>query len=70
MRACRLHRDLYSAHVVEKAVAVYARFAEIVVRDEEHHRVVSVTAKSPARERTIALELANYALGLTQQEGG
>jgi hypothetical protein len=56
--------------VVEKAVAVYARFAEIVVRDEEHHRVVSVTAKSPARERTIALELANYALGLTQQEGG
>jgi hypothetical protein len=70
VRECRLHRDLYDARVVEGAVAVYARFAEITVRDEAHHRVVSVSAKTPARERKIALELANYALGLTQKEGG
>lgn len=69
MRECRLHKDIYSAEAVAGAVEVYTRFAEITVGDEGEHRVVRVAGKTPARERKVALELANYALGLTRQQG-
>lgn len=69
MRECRFHKDIYEASAVAGAVEVYARFAEITVSDEGHHRVVRVTAKTPARERKVALELTNYALGLTRKQG-
>ncbi len=69
MRECRFHKDIYEAAAVTGAVEVYARFAEITVTEEGHHRVVRVTAKTPARERKVALELANYALGLTRKHG-
>lgn len=67
MRECRFHKDIYDASSVAGAVEVYNRFADITVRDEGEHRVVSVGAKTPARERKVALELANYALGLTRK---
>lgn len=69
MRECRFHKDIYEATAVTGAVEVYARFAEITVSEEGHHRVVRITAKTPARERKIALELTNYALGLTRKHG-
>ena len=69
MRECRFHRDIYDAKAVDGAVEVYARFAVITAADEGEHRVVRVSAKTPARERKIALELANYALGLTRRQG-
>ena len=65
----RFHRDLYPAAAVDGAVKVYERFARFEVTDEGDHRVVRLTAKKPERERMIALELGNYALGLTRREG-
>ena len=65
----RFHRELYPAAAVDGAVQVFARFAQFEVVDEGAHRVVRITAKRPDRERKIALELGNYALGLTRREG-
>jgi hypothetical protein len=64
----RFHRDLYPTAAVDGAVAVYARFARFEVAEEGDYRVVRVTAKKPERERMVALELGNYALGLTRRE--
>lgn len=66
----RFHRKIYSAAAVDGAVKTYARFAVVEVIDEENHRVVRITGKKPERERRIADELANYALGLTRQTAG
>jgi len=64
----RFHRDLYPTAAVDGAVQVYERFARFEVVDEGDHHVVRITAKRPERERMIALELGNYALGLTRKE--
>ena len=64
----RFHRDLYPAAALASAVKVYERFARFEVADEGEHQVVRITAKKPERERLIALELGNYALGLTRKE--
>jgi hypothetical protein len=61
----RLHRDLYEAAAVEAAVGVYAPHATIERADEPAAWVVRISAASPARERRVAGELGNYALGLT-----
>ena len=66
MRECRFHRELYPQKAVDDAMAIYARYADLAVSDQGEHRVVTVSGKSPARERKIAYELANYALGLTR----
>lgn len=66
----RFHHRIYPASAVDGAVKTYARFATLEVLDEENHRVVRVTAKKPERERRVANELANYALGLTRQTAG
>jgi hypothetical protein len=63
--ALRLHRDLYAAAAVDKAVAVYAPHATIDRREEGAHWVLEIASKSPERERRVAGELGNYALGLT-----
>lgn len=64
----RFHRALYDARAVEGAVQVLARFASFRVTEEGEHHVVQVTAKTPARERRVAHELCNHALGLTRKE--
>lgn len=64
----RFHRELYPTAAVDGAVAVFARFARFEVAEEGDYRVVRITAKRPEREPKIALELGNYALGLTRQE--
>jgi hypothetical protein len=63
----RLHRDLYGASAVDEAFAVYAPHGELARKDEPSHWVVEVTARSPERERRIAGQLGNYALGLTSK---
>lgn len=64
----RFHRDIYPAEALQGAMKVYERFARFEVLDDGDHRVVRVTAKQPERERKIAQELGNYALGLTRRE--
>lgn len=65
----RFHRDLYPSTAVDGAVKMFERFARFEVADEGDYRVVRVSAKRPERERKVALELGNYALGLTRQGG-
>jgi hypothetical protein len=68
--ALRLHRALYRGVCVDEAVQALDRFATMERADEETHWVVRLTSASPERERRLAGELANRALGLTVQRGG
>jgi hypothetical protein len=61
----RLHRDLYAGVAVDAAMGVYAPHATLERHDTPPYWVVEITARSPERERRIAGELGNYALGLT-----
>ena len=65
MKVLRLRRELYAAQAVEQAVGVYAPHGTLARRDDASHWVVEITARTPERERRIAGELGNYALGLT-----
>ena len=66
----RLHRELYDAAALEAALQIYAPHAEIELGDDGPHRVVRVRAASPERERRVAGELGNYALGMTMRGRG
>jgi hypothetical protein len=68
MKAVRFHQNLYRGPALDEALAVYARFASFGRSEEAPYWCVNVTAESPARERRIAGELANYALGLTVKQ--
>lgn len=59
------HRELYAGEAVDEAAKLYEPYATIERVAEEHRWVVRVTAEAPARERRIANELANFALGIT-----
>jgi hypothetical protein len=61
----RFHRTLYRGTAVDEAIKVYTSYATLEPLEEGDHWVVRVSSTSPARERRIARELANYALGLT-----
>ena len=65
MTALRLHRELYQGAAVDEALVIYAPHATFVRKDEPSHWVLEITARSPERERRVAGELGNYALGLT-----
>lgn len=65
MTEVRLHRSLYRAAAVDEAVQVYAPYATLEQVEDGDHRVVRVASTTHARERRVARELANYALGLT-----
>jgi hypothetical protein len=65
MRELRLRRALYRAAAVEEAVGIYATYATLERCDDEGHWGVRISGPSAERERRIAGELANYALGLT-----
>ena len=69
MRELRLHREIYAGAAVDAALQVYAKYGRFERAEEAAHWVVRVSAKTPARERRVALELANYALGLTRRAG-
>ncbi len=65
MTELRLHRTLYRSAAVDAALQVYGSYATLEQLEEGDHWVVRVSSTSPARERRVARELANYALGLT-----
>ena len=70
MTELRLHRDLYPERRPSiGAIGVYAPHATIE-RARRAARTGSSRspARSPERERRVAGELANYALGLTAKE--
>jgi hypothetical protein len=66
----RFHRELYRGTAVDEAVKVLAPHGDFQLREEPAHWVVEVTGATPERERRIAGELGNYALGLTVKAGG
>jgi hypothetical protein len=61
----RLHRSLYEGTAVDEAAKIYGPYASLELIEEAEHWLVRVGAASPERERRVAGELANYALGLT-----
>ncbi len=64
----RLHRDLYRGEAVDEAMKTYGTFATFERVDPApgiDYWTVRVTASSPGRERKVAGEVANCALGLT-----
>ncbi len=70
MRELRFHRELYEGQCVDEAIKVYAPYAAITPLEEDTHWVVRIESSSPARERKIGDEMANYALGLTIRSRG
>ena len=62
----RFHRDLYRGESVDAAAKTLAPYATTIDRAEEpSHWVLRVTAATPERERRVAGEIANRALGIT-----
>lgn len=61
----RFHREVYPGEAVDEALQVFARHGAFERAEEPSHWVVRVTARRPERERALAGELGNYALGLT-----
>lgn len=68
----RLARSLYAGSAVDEAARVFAPYAAIeLIEDPIHfadYWIVRVTAAAPDRERAVAGELANHALGRTVQK--
>ncbi len=61
----RFHRELYDGRAVDEAVKTYGKFARFELIEEATHWLVRIRAANDARERQVANELGNYALGIT-----
>jgi hypothetical protein len=61
----RFHRAIYRGTAVDEAVKMYTAYAEFELIETKDHFVVKIAGKSPVREKRVAGELGNYALGLT-----
>ncbi len=61
----RFHRELYRGEAVDQAAKTLGPYATLELVEEPTHWVVRVTGSSPAREKRVARELGNHALGLT-----
>jgi hypothetical protein len=70
MIALRLHRHIYRGASVDEAVKIFTGYGTFERKEEPESWLVEVTTDDPQRERRIAGELANYALGLTVKAGG
>jgi hypothetical protein len=66
----RFHREIYRGTSLDEAVKVFAAYATFELKEEPEHWLVRISAAAPERERRIAGELGNYALGLTVKAGG
>lgn len=64
MTELRFHRALYSGPALDEAAKVYEPYGTLDREEAPEHWVVRISAASPARERQLAGELGNYALGL------
>ena len=66
----RFDRSLYAGTAVDQAVKVSVRHGEFHLDAQPEAWVVRLRALRPALTRRLGHELANYALGLTIQDGG
>jgi hypothetical protein len=66
----RFHREIYPGEHVDEAAKRFEKYAQLARREDGEHWVIEVTAKTPARERQVAGELGNWALGLVVQKRG
>lgn len=66
----RFHREVYPGEHVDEAAKRFEKFAKLERREEAEHWVIAVSCKTPARERQVAGELGNWALGLVAQKRG
>lgn len=65
----RFHRGIYSGTAIDEAVKVYRSYGSFELFEEPDYWVVRVTVvNSPVRERRLAGELGNHALGATIHE--
>lgn len=65
----RFHHELYDGFAIDEAAKVYGPYADMELVREPDGYVVRVTGSGEIDERTVAAELANYALGLTIEKG-
>jgi hypothetical protein len=65
VKELRLHRDVYRGTAIDEAVKVFDGYATFELVEDAAHWVVKITGTTNERERRVAGELANYALGLT-----
>jgi hypothetical protein len=66
----RFHRELYDGRAVDEAIKTFERYATIEREQGDTHWIVRVTSDVAARERRVAGELENFALGLTVRHLG
>lgn len=65
----KLHRAIYRGESIDEAMKALAAYAQLERAEESEHWVVRVSAATPARERRVAGEIGNRALGLTIRAG-
>lgn len=65
MRSLCFDKSLYDGDQIDAALSVYARFGSFEQRETDDAWVVEIRSGSSEKERRLAGELANYALGLT-----
>ena len=70
MRALRFAKELYRGEHVDEALKLFERYGTLERAEEDDAWVVKIEAGSRAKERRLAGEIANYALGLTVQHRG
>jgi len=61
----KFDRALYAGPCIDEAVKAFAGYAEFRLAEEPSAWVVELSAATPTREREVARELSNCALGLT-----
>jgi hypothetical protein len=61
----RFHRELYDGKAVDEALQIFGAHAKFEQAEEPSHWIVRLTGTDAAREKRVAGEFANYALGLT-----
>jgi hypothetical protein len=64
----RFARELYLGTAVDEAVKAFGELAEFELKEEPEAWVVVLRAKDERREKKIAGELGNFALGITIQQ--
>lgn len=67
MTKLAFHKSLYAGKAVDEAVKVFSTYGTFELSETEAAWVVQLTVTDERRERRIARELGNYALGLTVQ---
>lgn len=70
MRELRFSKDLYLGEQVDAALQVFARYGRIEREEDEGGWIVRLHAGTRAKERRLAGEIANYALGATIRARG